>query len=89
VTTITRVVASDIRLPTSLDLSGSDANDIGKHAAPDGWKPVSLELEDLENILEMHECTHVAMPEPWTGKDSVDFFAASDFIGMLRESAPA
>jgi hypothetical protein len=51
-------------------------------------KPVALDLEDLENVLKMHECTHVAMPEAW-GAGGADFFEAKDFIGMLEESARA
>ena len=52
--------------------------DTGKYPASDGWGSAALGLEDLEDVLKMHECTHVAMPEPWTGKGGVDFFAASD-----------
>lgn len=63
--------------------------DTGKHREEEGFKPVSVDLEDLANIAEMHSCTHVAMPEPWTGKGGVDFFAAADFIEMLRKSVPA
>ena len=36
----------------------------------------------------MHGCTHVAMPEPWTGEGSVDRFEAAAFIGLLEESVP-
>ena len=61
----------------------------GKHPEPEGWGPVALDLEDLQNVLKMHECTHVAMPEEWTGEGGVDFFKASDFIGMLEERARA
>ena len=64
--------------------------DTGKHPASDGWGPAALDLEDLANVLEMHDCTHVAMPEEWiSGEGGVDFFEAAAFIGMLQESAPA
>jgi len=65
-------------------------SDTGKHPASDGWGPAALDLEDLANVLEMPDCTHVAMPEEWIGgKGGVDFFEAAAFIGMLQESAPA
>jgi hypothetical protein len=64
-------------------------NATGKHPASEGWKPVALELEDLGNVIEMHECTHVVMPEPWTGEGGVDFFEADAFIGMLERSVSA
>ena len=64
--------------------------DMGKHPASDGWGPAALDLEDLANVLEMHDCTHVAMPEEWIGGEGgVDFFEAAAFIRMLQESAPA
>ncbi len=61
----------------------------GNNPEAEGWRAVNLALEDLANVLAMHECTHVAMPEEWTGKGAVDFFAAGDFIAMLRGSVPA
>ncbi len=60
----------------------------GNSPEAEGWRAVNLGLEDLANVLAMHGCTHVAMPEPWTGEGLVDFFDAGDFIGMLEE-APA
>jgi hypothetical protein len=60
----------------------------GNHPDAEGWRPVALGLRELSDLLEIHGCTHVAMPEPWTGAGGVDFFAAADFIGMLEE-APA
>ncbi len=58
----------------------------GKHPKEEGFRTATLDLEELGHVLEEHGCTHVAMPEPWTDDLSggVDFFAASDFIGMLR-----
>lgn len=63
--------------------------DTGNNPEEEGFKPVSVDSEDLANIIAMHSCTHVAMPEPWTGEGNVDFFAADDFVGMLRESVSA
>jgi hypothetical protein len=48
-----------------------------------------VDLEGLAALLEAHGCTHVAMPEPWTGDHGVDFFEADTFIGMLEESGRA
>ena len=59
----------------------------GNHPEAEGWAPVAVGLRELSDVLEMHGCDHVAMPEPWTGKAGVDFFAAPDFIEML-EAAP-
>ncbi|MDP9477437.1 MAG: hypothetical protein M3R38_17430 [Actinomycetota bacterium] len=61
----------------------------GKHSKEEGFKTATLDLEELGHVLEEHGCTHVAMPEPWTGEGEVDFFKAADFIGMLEESVPA
>jgi hypothetical protein len=60
----------------------------GKHPKEEGFRTATLDLEELGHILEQHECAFVAMPEPWTEDRSggVDFFAASDFIGMLEGS---
>ena len=60
----------------------------GNHPEADGWRPVAPDLRGISDLLELHGCTHVAMPEPWTETGGVDFFAAADFIGMLEE-APA
>jgi hypothetical protein len=61
----------------------------GSYPEGEGFKPVCVDHKDLANILEMHGCTHVAMPEPWTGEGGVDRFKAADFIAMLEESIPA
>src|SRR5215212_10738197 len=61
----------------------------GSYPEAEGFKPVCVDHKDLANILEMHGCTHVAMPEPWTGENGVDFFEASVFVGMLEESLRA
>ena len=60
----------------------------GKHPAEEGFRTANLDLEELGHVLEAHSCTHVAMPEPWTEKGGVDFFEASAFLGMLRETVP-
>jgi hypothetical protein len=54
----------------------------------EGFKTVSVTYKALGTLLEVHDCSHVAMPEPW-GEGGVDFFAAADYVGMLRESLPA
>ncbi len=61
----------------------------GKHPEEEGFRTATLDLEELGHVLEEHGCTHVAMPEPWTEDRSrgVDFFKASDLIGMLEGSA--
>ncbi|MDP9476808.1 MAG: hypothetical protein M3R38_14170 [Actinomycetota bacterium] len=61
----------------------------GKYPESEGFKVVCANHEALKTLLELHGCTHVAMPEPWTGEGEVDFFKAADFIGMLEESVPA
>ncbi len=61
----------------------------GRYPASEGWRPVNLDHRDLANVVAMHGCTHVAMPEPWTGEGAVDFFDAGGFIGMLEASPPA
>jgi hypothetical protein len=53
------------------------------------FKPLCLDHEQLAAFLEVHECTHVGMPDAWTQEGGVDRFEASDFIGMLEESVPA
>jgi hypothetical protein len=58
----------------------------GNHPDAEGWRPVALDLRELSDLLEIHGCPQVAMPEPWTGTGGVDFFAAGDFIGMLEEA---
>ncbi len=61
----------------------------GKHPKEEGFRTATLGLEELGHILEEHECTHVAMPQPWDGEGMVDFFTGPDFIAMLEESVPA
>ena len=61
----------------------------GKHPEASGFRAVCVDHEELAAFLEAHECTHVAMPEEWTGKGNVEFFEASAFVGMLEESRPA
>ncbi len=52
----------------------------------EGFRTEVLDREELGHVLEAHGCTHVAMPEAWAGGDGVDFFTASDFIGMLESA---
>jgi hypothetical protein len=61
----------------------------GRYPESEGFKTLCVDLEGLRAFLDVHECSHVAMPEPWTGEGVVDHFEAAAFIGMLEESAPA
>jgi hypothetical protein len=61
----------------------------GNYPETEGFKAINVGYEELADLVEIHDCTHVAMPEPWTGKGGVDFFKAADYVGMLRESLPA
>jgi hypothetical protein len=61
----------------------------GLYPESEGFKPVALSHKHLEGVIGMLGCTHVAMPEPWTGEGGVDRFTAADFIAMLEESIPA
>ncbi len=60
----------------------------GNYPPEEGFKVLSANHKALATLLEVHDCSHVAMPEPW-GEGGVDFFKAADFIGMLEESVPA
>jgi hypothetical protein len=65
-------------------------SDTGKHPASDGWGPAALDLEDLANVLEMHDCTHVAMLEEWIGgKGGVDFSSRPLPLSGCSRRAPA
>jgi hypothetical protein len=61
----------------------------GKYPEEEGFKAVSIDHEHRANIIDKHGCSHVALPEPWTGEGSVDRFEAEAFVGMLEESVPA
>ena len=56
-----------------------------KYPKSEGFKAVTLPHGDLQDILKMHSCTHLAMPEPWTGEGGVDRFLAEP----LEERVPA
>jgi hypothetical protein len=60
----------------------------GLYSEAEGFKPFSLDHEQLAALLTVFGCTHVGMPEPWTGSEAsgVDRFEAAAFIGMLEES---
>jgi hypothetical protein len=63
--------------------------DTGVYPAEEGFKPVSLELEALRDVLAVYECTHVVSPKPLTAdSEGPDFFAAEAFVGMLEEFPP-
>ena len=63
----------------------------GKHTAEEGFKPVSLSGEEISGVLDIHDLSVVAMPEPWTGEASsgVDLFSREDFLELLEASEPA
>ena len=61
----------------------------GNYPAEEGFVNVPLELTALEDLLALHECTHVVMPVSLTGEEGPDFFAAGDFLGMLEDPVPA
>jgi hypothetical protein len=61
----------------------------GNNPEAEGWRTVPLEPWQLSDVLAMQGCTHVAMPEEWTGKGGVDVLAAEAFVRMLEEAPPA
>jgi hypothetical protein len=63
--------------------------DTGLYPAEEGFKPVSLEVGALRDVLAVFECTHVVSPKPLTAdSEGPDFFAAEAFVGMLEEFPP-
>lgn len=59
----------------------------GKYPASESFKPVSLDHEALADVMKLHGCTHVVMPEPWVGRGGgVDTFTAGNFVRLLEES---
>jgi hypothetical protein len=61
----------------------------GLYSEAEGFKALCVDHEQLAALLEVHECTHVAMPEAWVREGGVDRFEADAFIGMLEESVSA
>jgi hypothetical protein len=61
----------------------------GTYPAEEGFANVPVDLDVLEDLLALHECTHVVMPVSLTGEEGPDYFDAGDFVGMLEEPAPA
>ena len=61
----------------------------GNYPAEEGFVNVPLDVDALEDVLDLHGCTHVVMPVSLTGEEAPDFFAAADFVGMLEECVPA
>ena len=57
----------------------------GKYPESEDFKALTLPYGDLQDVLKMHSCTHVAMPEPWTGEGGVHRFEAE----QLEERVPA
>jgi hypothetical protein len=61
----------------------------GIYPAEEGFKPVSLEVGALRDVLAEYGCTHVVSPTPLTAdSEGPDFFAAEDFVGILEEFPP-
>jgi hypothetical protein len=61
----------------------------GIYPAEEGFKPVSLEVGALRDVLAAFECTHVVSPTPLTAdSEGPDFFAAEAFVGILQEFPP-
>jgi hypothetical protein len=57
----------------------------GIYPAEEGFKPVSLEVGALRDVLAEYGCTHVVSPRPLSADSGgPDFFAAEDFIAMLE-----
>jgi hypothetical protein len=68
---------------------GADAKEYRRHTgiypAEEGFKPVSLEVGALRDVLAEYGCTHVVSPTPLTAdSQGPDFYAAEDFIAMLK-----
>jgi hypothetical protein len=61
----------------------------GLYPAEEGFKPVSLEVGALRDVLAAFECTHVVSPTPLTAdSEGPDFFAAEVFVAVLEEFPP-
>lgn len=58
----------------------------GQYSEEEGFKPIAVDHETLADMLRIHDCTLVAMPEPWSGTGGVDTFTAENFIKMLEQS---
>ncbi len=55
----------------------------------EGFVNVPLDVDALENLLALHECTHVVMPRSLTGEEHPDFLPADGFVWMLEKAAQA
>jgi hypothetical protein len=61
----------------------------GIYPAEEGFKPVSLEVGALRDVLAAFDCTHVVSPTPLTAdSQGPDFFAAEGFMGILEGAPP-
>ena len=58
----------------------------GTYPAEEGFVNVPLDLTALEDLLGLHECTHVVTPVSLAGDGGPDLFDAGDFVGMLEEA---
>src|SRR5215211_8113717 len=61
----------------------------GIYPAEEGFKPVSLEVGALRDVLAEYGCSYVVCPKPLTtDSEGPDFFAAEAFAGMLERVPP-
>jgi hypothetical protein len=63
--------------------------DTGIYPAEEGFKPVSLAVWALRDVLAEYGCTHVVSPKALTAdSQGPDFFAAEAFVRILEEFPP-
>ncbi len=58
----------------------------GKHVRGIGFEFVGMTREAVRAVLDKHDLSRVAMPEPWTGTGRVDLFTAENFLRLLEEA---
>jgi hypothetical protein len=58
----------------------------GRYPASEGFEAIGLDHVGIARACLRHGLERVAMPEPWTGDNAVEFFDVADFVAMLRES---
>lgn len=58
----------------------------GKHVRGSGFELVGMTREAVAAVLDKHDLSRVAMPEPWTGTARVDLFTAENFLRLLAHA---
>jgi hypothetical protein len=58
----------------------------GKHVRGLGFELVGMTREAVASLLDKHDLSYVAMPEPWTGDARVDLFTAENFLRLLEHA---